>query len=190
MNHLEVGGKFLLDKKTRVDLSLFQDAISNRYRFTLGGGADNGTWTNLGQYTIKGSELGIQREIIPELYVYGGWTYLNNNSTQNLPYVPQNAFNLAITGYIYKVRLSLDAQYQSSFYSQTLSRNTAYASSNTTLVDGFTVVNMRASYPIPMLGKKGEIFAVIENLFNQQYAYRTGYPMPGTWGSVGLAASF
>jgi iron complex outermembrane receptor protein len=189
MNHLEVGGKFLIDKKTRVDLSLFQDAISNRYRFTLGG-AGTGAWTNLGQYTIKGSELGIQREIIPELYVYGGWTYLNNNSTQNLPYVPQNAFNLAITGYIYKVRLSLDAQYQSSFYSQTLSRNTAAASGNTTRVDGFTVANMRASYPLPMLGKKGEIFAVLENIFNQQYAYRTGYPMPGTWGSVGLATSF
>jgi iron complex outermembrane receptor protein len=187
MNHLEVGGKFLLDKKTRVDLSLFQDTISNRYRFTFG---NPGTWANLGQYTIKGSELGIQREIIPELYVYGGWTYLNNNSTQNLPYVPQNAFNLAVTGYIDKIRVSIDAQYQSSFYSQTLSRNTAYASSNTTLVDGFTVVNMRASYPVPMLGKKGEIFAVVENLFNQQYAYRTGYPMPGTWGSVGLAASF
>jgi iron complex outermembrane receptor protein len=189
MNHLEVGGKFLLDKKTRVDLSLFQDAISNRYRFTLGG-AGTGTWTNFGQYTIKGSELGIQREIIPELYVYGGWTYLNNNSTQNLPYVPQNAFNLAVTGFIDKVRVSIDAQYQSSFYSQTLSRNTAAASGNTTLVDGFTIVNMRASYPVPMLGKKGEIFAVVENLFNQQYAYRTGYPMPGTWGSVGLAASF
>ena len=187
MNHFEVGGKFFIDKKTRVDLSLFQDAISNRYRFTFG---DSGTWTNYGQYTIKGSELGIQREIIPELYVYGGWTYLNNNSTQNLPYVPQNAFNLAITGYIYKVRLSLDAQYQSSFYSQTLSRNTAAASGNTTQVDGFTVANMRASYPLPMLGKKGEIFAVLENIFNQQYAYRTGYPMPGTWGSVGLATSF
>ena len=186
MNHIEVGGKFLIDKKTRVDLSLFQDAISNRYRFTET--YPTGTWTNYGQYTIKGTELGIQREIISELYIFGGWTYLNNNSTQNLPYVPQNAFNLAITGYIYKVRLSLDAQYQSSFYSQTLSRKTGL--SNTSRVDGFTVANMRASYPIPMLGKKGEIFAVVENLFNQQYAYRTGYPMPGTWGSVGLAASF
>jgi iron complex outermembrane receptor protein len=189
MNHLEVGGKFLIDKKTRVDLSLFQDAISNRYRFTLGG-PGTGAWTNLGQYTIKGSELSLQREIIPELTIYGGWTYLNNNSTQNLPYVPQNAFNLAITGYIYKARLSLDAQYQSSFYSQTLSRNTALASANTTRVDGFAVANARVSYPIPQLGKKGEVFVMVENLFNQQYSYRQGYPMPGTWGSIGLATSF
>lgn len=189
MNHLEVGGKFFIDKKTRADLSLFQDAISNRYRFTLGG-AGTGTWTNLGQYTIKGSELSLQREIIPELTIYGGWTYLNNNSTQNLPYVPQNAFNLAITGYIYKARVSLDAQYQSSFYSQTLSRNTAQASGNTTRVDGFAVANARVSYPVPQLGKKGEVFVMVENLFNQQYSYRQGYPMPGTWGSIGLATSF
>lgn len=189
MNHLEVGGKFFIDKKTRADLSLFQDAISNRYRFTLGG-AGTGTWTNLGQYTIKGSELSLQREIIPELTIYGGWTYLNNNSTQNLPYVPQNAFNLAITGYIYKARVSLDAQYQSSFYSQTLSRNTAQASGNTTRVDGFAVANARVSYPVPQLGKKGEVFVMVENLFNQQYSYRQGYPMPGTWGTIGLATSF
>jgi hypothetical protein len=189
MNHLEVGGKFFIDKKTRADLSLFQDAISNRYRFTLGG-AGTGTWTNLGQYTIKGSELSLQREIIPELTIYGGWTYLNNNSTQNLPYVPQNAFNLAITGYVYKARVSLDAQYQSSFYSQTLSRNTAQASGNTTRVDGFAVANARVSYPVPQLGKKGEVFVMVENLFNQQYSYRQGYPMPGTWGSIGLATSF
>ena len=189
MNHLEVGGKFFIDKKTRADLSLFQDAISNRYRFTLGG-AGTGAWTNLGHYTIKGSELSLQREIIPELTIYGGWTNLNNNSTQNLPYVPQNAFNLAITGYIYKARVSLDAQYQSSFYSQTLSRNTALASVNTTRVDGFAVANARVSYPVPQLGKKGEVFVMVENLFNQQYSYRQGYPMPGTWGSIGLATSF
>ena len=189
MNHLEVGGKFFIDKKTRADLSLFQDAISNRYRFTLGG-QGTGAWTNLGQYTIKGSELSLQREIIPELTIYGGWTYLNNNSTQNLPYVPQNAFNLAITGYVYKARVSLDAQYQSSFYSQTLSRNTSLASGNTTRVDGFAVANARVSYPVPQLGKKGEVFVMVENLFNQQYSYRQGYPMPGTWGSVGLATSF
>jgi iron complex outermembrane receptor protein len=46
------------------------------------------------------------------------------------------------------------------------------------------------SYPIPQLGKKGEVFVMVENLFNQQYSYRQGYPMPGTWGSIGLATSF
>lgn len=186
MNHLEVGGKFYPDKKSRIDLSLFQDTISNRYTFTETAPIVN--WVTVGQYTTKGVELSGQREIIPEVTGFLGWTYLNNNSTTSLPYMPQNAFNAAITGYVYKFRISVDAQYQSSFYAQNLSRNAAFT--NTTRMDGFGVANARVSYPIPELGKKGEVFVMVENIFNQQYSYRQGYPMPGTWGSVGLSASF
>lgn len=186
MSHMEVGGKFMIDKKTRVDTSLFQDTVKNRYTFTENW--PNASWVSYGQYTMQGVELSAQREIIPELTIFGGWTYLNNNSVMNLPYVPQNAFNAAVTGYLGQFRLSVDAQYQSSFYSQSLSRNTG--STNTTQVNGFTVANARVSYPIPELGKKGEVFVMVENIFNQQYSYRQGYPMPGTWGSIGLSASF
>jgi iron complex outermembrane receptor protein len=186
MNHLEVGGKFFPDKKSRIDLSLFQDTISNRYTFTENPPLVN--WVTVGQYTTKGVELSGQREIIPELTGFLGWTYLSNNSTASLPYMPQNAFNAAITGYVQKFRISVDAQYQSSFYTQNLSRNSAYT--NTSKVSGFGVANARISYPIPELGKRGEIFVMVENIFNQQYSYRQGYPMPGTWGSVGLSASF
>jgi iron complex outermembrane receptor protein len=186
MNHMEIGGKFNIDKKTRVDASLFQDTIKNRYTFTENW--PNASFVNYGQYTKQGVELSAQREILPELTVFGGWTYLNHDSTANLPYMPKNAFNAALTGYVGKIRLSVDAQYQTSFYSQNLSRNTG--STNTTLVNGFTVANARVSYPIPALGKKGEVFVIVENIFNQQYSYRQGYPMPGTWGSIGLSTSF
>lgn len=184
---MELGGKFFPDKKSRVDVSLFQDAISNRYTFTE---ADGGiiNWTTVGQYTTKGVELSGQREIIPELTGFLGWTYLSNNSTVNLPYMPQNAFNAAITGYVKNFRISVDAQYQTSIYTQNLARNSTFT--NTTKVDGFAVANARISYPIPELGKKGEVFVMVENIFNQQYSYRQGYPMPGTWGSIGLSASF
>lgn len=191
MNHLEVGGKFFPDKKSRIDLSLFQDGITNKYGWSVQNPSmmsGPSIWTNYGKYTMRGVELSGQREIIPELTVFGGWTYLNNDSTANLPYVPQNAFNLAITGYIGKFRLSVDGQYQTSFYAQNLNRQTTEV--NNTRVNGFGVANARVSYPIPELGKKGEVFVMVENIFNQQYAYRPGYPMPSTWGSVGLSASF
>ena len=182
-NHLEVGTKIFPDKKSRIDLSFFQDTISNRYGFSFA----NASWFNYGKYTMQGVELSGQREIIPELTVFGGWTYLNNDSTTNLPYAPQNAFNAAITGYVGKFRLSVDGQYQTAFYGQNLNRN---GSSNTQRMDGYTVANARVSYPIPELGKKGEVFVMVENLFNQPYSYRQGYPMPGTWGSIGLSTSF
>jgi iron complex outermembrane receptor protein len=188
-NHMEVGAKVFPDKKSRIDLSLFQDTISNRYGWSVtDNAAGTSIWTNYGKYTTQGVELSGQREIIPELSVFGGWTYLNNDSTANLPYVPQNAFNAAITGYVGKFRISVDGQYQTSFYAQNLNRQTTEV--NNTRMNGFGVANARVSYPIPELGKKGEVFVMVENIFNQQYSYRQGYPMPGTWGSIGLSASF
>ena len=187
MNHIEIGGKFLPDSKSRIDLSLFQDAITNRYVSSLNWMGGNGYWYNFGGYTIRGSELSAQREIIPNLTLFGGWTYLSNNSTVNLPYVPKNSFNLAVTGYVNKFRISIDGQYQSTFFALNSNRD---GTANTQQIDGFVVANARVSYPIPQLGKKGEIFLVVENIFNQKYGYRQGYPMPGTWGSLGLQASF
>ena len=187
-NHMELGIKVFPDKKSRIDLSLFQDAISNRYGWSVTSMAGTSIWTNYGKYTMHGVELSGQREIIPELTVFGGWTYLNNDSTANLPYVPQNAFNVAITGYVGKFRISVDGQYQTSFYAQNLNRKTTEV--NNTRMNGFGVANARVSYPIPELGKKGEVFVMVENLFNQQYSYRQGYPMPRTWGSIGLSTSF
>jgi outer membrane cobalamin receptor len=187
MNHLEVGGKFLPDNKSRIDISLFQDAITNRYVSSLNWMGGNGYWYNSGGYTIRGTELSAQREILPNLTLFGGWTYLSNNSTANLPYVPKNAFNLAATGYVGKFRISIDGQYQSDFFALNSNRD---GTLNTQKIDGFPVANARVSYPIPQLGKKGEVFVMVENLFNQKYSYRQGYPMPGTWGSVGLSASF
>ncbi len=187
MNHLEIGGKFLPDSKSRIDLSLFQDAITNRYVSSLNWMGGTGYWYNSGGYTIRGTELSAQREIIPNLTLFGGWTYLSNNSTVNLPYVPKNSFNLAITGYVNKFRISIDGQYQSTFFALNSNRD---GTPNTQQIDGFAIANARVSYPIPELGKKGEVFLMVENIFNQKYSYRQGYPMPGTWGSLGLQASF
>ncbi|HEU4855512.1 MAG TPA: hypothetical protein VFS89_09565, partial [Nitrosospira sp.] len=57
-------------------------------------------------------------------------------------------------------------------------------------VDSFVIMNARVSHPLPFLGKKGEIFVAMENLLDANYAYRPGYPMPGRWGQIGIAASF
>jgi iron complex outermembrane receptor protein len=61
---------------------------------------------------------------------------------------------------------------------------------NPTKVEGFTVVNARAAYQVPAFGKRGEVFVALENLFDQAYEFRAGYPMPGRSMQVGLHASF
>jgi len=71
---------------------------------------------------------------------------------------------------------------------RTLDRNAL--NTTTEEVGAFTTVNTRLSYPLPSLGKKGEIFIAGENLFNRKYAYQAGYPMPGINGRIGVTASF
>jgi iron complex outermembrane receptor protein len=61
---------------------------------------------------------------------------------------------------------------------------------NTSQVDAFTVANVRVSYPIPQMGKKGEVFVAVDNLFDEKYEYAPGYKMPGISGQIGLSASF
>jgi iron complex outermembrane receptor protein len=48
----------------------------------------------------------------------------------------------------------------------------------------------RIAYPMSSLGKKGEIYAAVNNLFDANYQYNAGYPMPGRNFRVGVIASF
>jgi iron complex outermembrane receptor protein len=72
----------------------------------------------------------------------------------------------------------------------TLNQARAAGAVNTQSVDGFTVVNARAAYLLPMLGDRGEIFVAIENLTDENYQMRPGYPMPGASAQLGVNFSF
>lgn len=45
------------------------------------------------------------------------------------------------------------------------------------------------NYPT-QLGKKGEVFLAVENLFGRNYEFQPGYPMPGRSAQAGISASF
>lgn len=132
-------------------------------------------------------ELAIRQDIGKDWSAFGGLTLLDP-SIDNLPYTPKNAVTAGLNGKVGPVRVALDLQYQSDVLA--LNRSRFAGATNTDKVQSFTVVNARVSYPVPMLGKKGEVFVAAENLFDSKYAYRPGYPMPGIWGQVGVAASF
>lgn len=188
MDHVEVGFKFAPTAATQIDASVFKDKVKNRYVFGFPPNvAPPPKFLNLGSYHVKGAEFAIRQDVGENWSVFAGLTVLDP-SLNHLPYAPKRALTAGVNGRIGPVRLALDAQHQSSTYVFSNARRAG--STNTAKVPGFTVANLRVSYPIPALGKKGEVFATVENLFNKQYAYRPGYPMPGRWGQVGLAASF
>lgn len=188
LDHSEVGLKYSPTDATQVDLSFFYDSVRNRYVFGFPPDVPPPPqFINLGSYQMAGTELSIRQDVGRNWSVFGGLTLLNP-SIDNLPYAPKEALTAGVNGQIGPVRMALDAQYQSEVWAMSRSRNAG--ATNTEKVGAFTVANARLSYPVPMLGKKGEIFLAVENLFDVAYEYRPGYPMPGIGGQVGLSASF
>lgn len=189
--HNEVGMRWDAAASTHIDVSIFSDEVSNRYvwsGFNAGAFAPpaSGTWSNnYPTYRIQGSEVSVRHDINRQWSVFAGVTTLDP-SIANLPYAPKTAYSAGVTGAIGGFHMSLDAQSQDSMYTLTQDRGTFTPN----LVPGLTVANARVAYQLPVLGKKGEVFAALNNLADASYQYNAGYPMPGRNFRVGLTASF
>jgi iron complex outermembrane receptor protein len=188
LDHTEIGVKWSPAESTQIDVSVFNDKVKNRYVFGFPPDVPPPPqFLNLGTYRMQGAELAIRQAIGRSWTVFGGLTLLDPG-IGNLPYTPKRALTAGINGKAGPLSMALDMQYQSEVWA--LSRARAAGAVNTGKVSGFAVANARVAYPLPALGKKGEVFLVVENLFNRDYAYRPGYPMPGRGGQAGVSASF
>ncbi len=187
VEHGEIGFKARPFESTEIDVSFFNDRIKNRYIFAFPPAVSRPTFTNFGTYTMRGFEASIRQQITEDWTVFGSLTMLDP-SIDGLPYTPDKAVSAGINGKIAGIHLAIDSQYQS----ETITSNRARAggASNTDKVGSFVIFNARASYPLPVLGEKGEVFIAGENLTDREYSYREGYPMPGIWGQIGFSASF
>ncbi len=188
LDHAEVGMKFSPGKDTQIDISLFSDKVKNRYIFGFPPDVPPPPqFINLGSYTNRGAEVAVRQAISSQWSIFAGLSLINS-SIDNLPYTPKQAVTIGLNGQLDAFRIALDAQYQSEVWA--LNRARTAGALNTEKVSGFSVVNARVAYPLPFLGKKGEVFVAVENLLNRSYAYRPGYPMPGRNGQLGVSASF
>lgn len=66
----------------------------------------------------------------------------------------------------------------------------AASSTNLAKVSNFTMAKLHPCHRMPQLGPNGEVFLVIENLFDSDYTYRPDYPMPGTPAQIGVRMGF
>lgn len=188
LKHAEIGVKLAPTGSTSIDLSLFEDKVKNRYIFGFPPDVPPPPqFINLGSYRMRGAELAVRQDIGRDWSIFAGLTLLDP-SIDNLPYAPDRALTVGINGRIGPVRIALDGQHQSEIFA--LNRSRAAGAANTERVAAFTVVNGRLGYDLPVLGRKGEVFLAVENLFDRDYQYRPGYPMPGRGVQIGIAASF
>ena len=192
MNHYEVGMKLNPIKGTQFDMSIFHDQINSRFVYTPNDmNPNNGSASKVDGDHTNGAELSLKQNLGDNWLGFVSYTYLDPKSSINLPYMPRSAFVLGLNGNVGLFKVAFDAQHQTKMWANTANRNySAGTLGSTQQVDAFTVANVRVSYPIPQMGKKGEVFVAAENLFDEKYEYAPGYRMPGISGHLGVIASF
>ena len=183
MDHKELGATWTPTRSTTLDVAVFRDKVANRYVMSFG---PSNTFANLGSYEVEGVEVSAQQQLGGGLSLFAGLTTLSATKA-DLPYAPANSVTFGLNWRQDAWSVSVDAQRQAGMTVLKQGRN---GSPNTASVDGFTVANLRVGRKVPLLGERGEAFVAIENLFDEDYSFRAGYPMPGRSYQFGLRASF
>lgn len=184
LDHIEGGMSVSPTSATTVDVSIFRDHLKDRYVFGFPPAVSFPMFANLGDYSVRGIEMSLQQRVADTWNIFAGLTLLDP-TLESLPYAPKHSAVFGLTGAARAFRLSADAQYQSSML--VFGQERAAGAVNSASVDGLTVFNVRPAVLLPGTRVKAEVFVAIENLFNQDYEYRPGYPMPGTSVQVGIS---
>ncbi|MDR1145394.1 MAG: TonB-dependent receptor [Verrucomicrobiales bacterium] len=155
-----------LDKKLTVGATYFHNDITDYFL------SDPMTWQteNIGKVSTQGVELTLTARPIDELTLTAAYTYLDaNNRTDDVRLLrrPRNQFSFTVTGQPHKdVTVSVgglwvvDRQDYNQNYAQVR-------------VEDYFVARVAASWQV---NQHVQIFARLENAFNEQYADVYGYP--------------
>jgi outer membrane receptor protein involved in Fe transport len=186
VDHLELGWLAALSNTVRLDVSVFRDEVEDAIRF-VPPPPPPPQFANIGAYDVQGIEISLQAELSERLGLFIGGTY-NDPDPIDVPNLPETT---AVAGLSYTARsawrLNLDAQWVDDRYVL----NPRFAPGQAR-VDGYLLVNGRAGIPLRWLGLgvDGEIFVAGENLGDEDYEYRIGYPMPGRSWNLGVDLGF
>lgn len=144
-----------------------------------------GYYDNVQKTKAQGLELIGELKPVDGLTITGNYTYTDAESAsgtskgKQLTRRPKNMGNLSV-GYRWPVGLTttVAARYVGKTYNN---------DANTQVVKGYTLVDLRASYPI---NETLEVFGRVENAFDKDYQTILNYGTPGRGAFVGLRARF
>jgi vitamin B12 transporter len=178
----------LLDGRLEAGVTWFERTTQNQIIFVsctapLSGictGRPSGTYDNVARSRAKGLEFTLALRPVDALKVQAAYSYIdaeNELTGKDLPRRPKHSVNVS-------------ADYDWSFGLKTGFTITHIGSSfdnasNSRKLQGYVLVDLRAAYPVT---KNIEVFARVENLFDEQYetTYRYGTARRGAYAGVRL----
>jgi iron complex outermembrane receptor protein len=186
LDHVEVGWLAALGRSVRLDISVFHDDVQDALRF-VPPPPPPPQFANIGDYQVQGLEVSLRAEVGERCGFFLGAT-LSDSDPAEVPNLPRITAvgGVALSGDS-GWRLNLDLQWVDEQYVL----NPRFAVRQA-VVDSYFLMNGKFALPLRWLGLgvDGDVFLAAENLADQDYEYRIGYPMPGRTVNMGLDLSF
>jgi outer membrane cobalamin receptor len=204
VDHYEVGLTHTWSEKASVGATVFQDKGKDRFRAYMYGPIPAQFNDPIGRYEIRGLELTGTLSPFQTLKLFAGATWLDAEATgsdgveqNHLPYTPGFQFQAGATwALLDSFRLFVDMQHLSDLYQGTNYRTSGFdfgTLEDYDKLDDITLVNARLSYRFdyqPWRLYEAELFVAANNIFDEDYAYAKGYPMPGATIFAGTSIKF
>ncbi len=187
----------LLGGKAKVSATVFKREADNEIRYTScsspstdalctpGGAFRYGYYKNVQKTETKGIELVGQLSVTDRLSLTGNYTYTDaenasgSNAGKQLTRRPKNLANLSAT---YRWPVGLSTTIAARYVGKTFNNE-----ANTVSVNEYTLVDLRASYPI---NDRLEVYGRVENAFDKDYQTILNYGALGRGAFLGLRAKF
>lgn len=149
---------------------------------------------NRGGYIVRGLEANVACNLSPAVELFTGGTY-SRATPETVPNLPEWTW---VSGLAWTAARALRVNLDASWVGPQYVLNPRFAPAQAFLapgarVEGHFLLNGRAGYQLPVRlgdGSTAEIFLSGENLTNERYAYRPGYPMPRTAWLSGIDLRF
>lgn len=178
LDQYELGWSGEFAHGTLVELTLFCNEGRDRYVF-VPPPPPPFRFVNVERFRTQGAELTATVRPHARVTLFAGISWLNV-TPDDLPYAPEWSLAGGLTWRITeRLTLNADSSYTAAQYAGSQAR--AGAARNTERVGAFALVNARLAWKFD----RGEVFIAVENLFDRDYHYRSGYPMSGTGWTLG-----
>ncbi len=183
IEHYETGFQAAPFKWLNLGVSYFADDVENALRVTFPGPA----YANIGNYNTSGVEFEINSSTrYFDLFV--GGAFLESDDEQ-IPYLPDFSLSSGLNIYPFSgFTANIIFQHIGEHYT-----GNPRTPAPSVPVEGFSLVSFHMSYDFSNLlnlQKNVEIFCHIDNLLDEEYELRPGYPMPGINGFLGFKLAF
>ena len=207
VDHYELGLTHKWPAIASLSATVFHDKGKDRFLAYMGGATPLRFNDPIGSYEIRGLEITGTTTPMKNLEFFAAATWLSvkakgvdNIESNHMPYTPGFQFQTgAKWNFMEKYQLYADMQHLRNLYqgqANGVVRGGTFNMPRLTSKDklgDITLVNARINYLFdyaPFKLKDSEVFLAINNIFDQDYEYAKGYPMPGTTFFGGFTVKF